>query len=578
MVRLFSRLVALVLVAGALACADTPAAPQFTPSEELTLQQVEADIHWVRGCPTIGPINAIAIILLAHNNPDRRWVVAQLANLDNDVRGRRRERIQARAHAIVDWLLDRQKQGKFRGTDAQLTALINAIYCFAGIDISLTSSANSELVLPGDAEQIVATPEGAAGVQLPANAVAEPTVITVESVDEPQQGGFLDTKLDQYPGFVRVTKQSVGNTALTQPVVVGVCADGVIPAAVRNRLRLGHGKATGFEIAAPGDAGFLSCPNQVASAAARPLWKRLAASVLPAQLHAFQDGFAGGGVGGTVTEFSPFAPVDPQLEFGGGVGGTVTEFIRIPTAVPNTKQRDVRASLVADPCTVGMSGAQLSSDCVPSVRITTRLGTPFVGVPVTWDVTAGNGTVAGKTTVCGGFGATAVTTTNADGRAGICWTLGAVGLNSVRATPGIGGDAPAGVVFVPGSTSFSVTAAPRVPTAMVVIQGGEPQRGVPIGGVVPVAPIVLLTDSFGNPVPGVNVGWEVLPVGTGGDVVNPTATVTGADGRATTTWTLATGAAKMFAFTYVLPDGSTSLGNAPGAVKLFAIFDATTAP
>ncbi len=577
MARLFTRFLALVLVLGALACADTPAAPEFTPTEELTLQQVEADIHWVRGCPTIGPINAIAIILLAHNNADRRWVVAQLGNLDSDVRSRRRDRIQARAHAIVDWLLDRQQAGKFRGTDAQLTALINAIYCFAGIDISLNQSANSELVLPSDGEQVVATTTGDAGVQLPANAVAEPTVITVEKVEDAPASGFLATKLDQYPGFLLVTKQSAGNSALTQPVVVGVCADGVIPAAVRNRLRLGHGKSTGFEIAAPGDADFLNCPNQVAANTERPLWQRLASSVLPKQLHAFQE-FAGGGVGGTVTEFSPFAPVDPVLEFGGGVGGTVTEFIRVPTATPSPRKRDARASLVVDPCSVGTAGQPLDPSCVPSVRLTTRLGTPFVGVPITWEVVAGGGTIAGKTTTCGTFGATAATVTNATGRSGICWTLGAAGSNRVTATPGVGGDAPAGVIFTPASTTFDVTASSGIPAAMTIVQGGFFQRGVPVGGVVPVAPVVRVTDAQGNPVAGVVIGWEVFPGAATPGSVDPPQTITGADGRATITWRLGSGYGSIYAFTYVLADGTTTVVETPGALKLAVSFEATTDP
>ncbi len=464
MIRNAVRALLVLVAAFALACTDAPSAPALPEQSEasaLTLSQASADIHWTRGCPTIGPLSVLAIAIMSHNNEDRRIVVARLGQLSEEVRARRQERIRERAHALVDFLLKRYQAGKFRGTDAQFAALINAIYCFAGIDIDVDSPKNTELILPSDQPQVVLVNNGQAGVQLEANPVTEPTLITVEQLpDTFSNNGFLETKLDQYPGFLLVTKQSENDAPLAKPVVVAVCATGAIPAAVRNRLRLGHGKATGFEIAEPGDASFLSCPTVVGAAKPATGWARVGELLMPKRVQAFQQEF-GGGVGGTVTEFSPFAPVDPELQFGGGVGGTVTEFTRM-----GFKQQSAlldRALAVAGTCSTPIEGAEgspLRDACRPYISLTTRLGTPFIGVPITWDVTLGGGSVAGNSGTCGTLGTTATTATGVTGRAGICWTLGAVGANQVRATPSLGGDAVDGVSFSPASTTFDAIANP----------------------------------------------------------------------------------------------------------------------
>ncbi len=527
MVRLVLRSLVVVLAAFALACSDTPSAPPMSVSDELTLVQAESDIFWSRGCPAIGPLNTLAILLISHNNEDRRQVIARLADLNKEVSARRRARIQERAHALVAWLLDRHAQGKFRGTDAQFAALINAIYCFAGIDLSLESPANTTLILPSDQPQVVTTEDGSAGVKLEANPVSEPTLLTIEQLPDTFDGaGLLATKLDQYPGYLMITKQSENDAPLTRPVVVGVCATGVIPSAVRSRLRLGHGKSSGFEIAAPGNAGFLSCPNQVAAADASPLWKRLATQLLPAAAHAFQDQSFGGGVGGTVTEFSPFAPVDPLLEFGGGVGGTVTEFSRGSFSADLFGKAP--ATFAVD-CSAGAAGMPVMTSCAPFVTLRTRLGTALASVPVTWSVTGGTGTIAARSAAgCGLAGPTAVGATSSLGRAEACWTLGgALGVNGLLATPSAGGDAPAGVTFVPAGFTWSMTSVVGLQGAVVKVSG-DGQSGA--AGTALGAPLVVrVTDAFGNAIAGASVGWQVVD---GAATVSPVAAKTDANGLA----------------------------------------------
>jgi hypothetical protein len=56
-----------------------------------------------------------------------------------------------------------------------------------------------------------------------------------------------------------------------------------------------------------------------------------------------------------------------------------------------------------------------------------------------------------------------------------------------------------------------------------------------IGRPTPEDPTVLVVDRFGNPVGGAEVNWDVT---TGRGSVSSPQTVTGADGKATVTWTL----------------------------------------
>ncbi len=533
MLRTLTRCTLAFVAAFALACADSPSAPPAaTPEDATTLVNAQSDIRWSAGCPASGQLSTLALLLIARNNDERRVVLARLAELSEVVRSRRQERIQQRAHALVAWLLQRYRDGKFRGTDAQFAALVNAIYCFAGINISIDSPKNTVVVLPTDEAQVVTTQTGLAGVNLPANVVTEPTLLTIEEVpDTFPTNGFLSTKLDQYPGFLRITTTSAGGSGLAQPVVVAVCPQGAIPAAVRARLRLGHDASSGFRIEPPADASFLNCPQVIGQAAA-PLWQRLASSLLPRELHAFQDAF-GGGVGGTATEFSPFAPVDPVLEFGGGVGGTATEFTR--SSFSSDPFTVAPAALLSD-CSVGAVSSPVVLECIPYVTVRTRLGTVLSGAPVTWEVLAGNGVLAPRAGgSCGTFGATATGFTSFTGRSEICWTLGPIeGDNRVRGTPAAGGDVPAGVVFEPAHREFTIHA--RFPKALTAISG-EAQTGA--AGALLGEPLVLrATDEAGLPVPGLPITWTVyFPRGAIGSIQVLDA-VTDGNGYARALWTL----------------------------------------
>src|SRR5437667_9580323 len=99
----------------------------------------------------------------------------------------------------------------------------------------------SVIAFPSTTEtQDATTSDGHSGVRVPPKTLTEPTVfaITKLPVDAPPP---LQTKLDQYPGYVSVT----ASTKPSSPVTIAVCPTpppGAPPISpeIRARLRLGH--------------------------------------------------------------------------------------------------------------------------------------------------------------------------------------------------------------------------------------------------------------------------------------------------------------------------------------------------
>jgi hypothetical protein len=461
-VRLFAALAIAALVA---ACGDVR--PSVTAPETPTLAGTPRAPRALEPgtCTDLSTLIAQATVIFGAGSPNLNSVTGKLNNLQHQINTGNAVETAARAHDIVDFVLDKAAEGGLPGTQEQLAEFTSNVYCFAGLDIVVTDPSNSTLIFPTDDEQIVYSADRLAGIQFQANPVNAPTLVTFAGIQPDQYpipgSGPLDTKLDQYPGFYNITAQSAATQVLTQPAVVGVCAAGAIPADVFERLRLGHDASGGFEITPDAEAAFLECPEEVASASlAGRLWQSVAKLVLPAPLHARAKArFLRGGVGGTVTEFSPFAPVDTELRFGGGVGGTVTEFT-IDGESSSLFSGTSAAATTCDPLEAPV-GSPVSINCLPFVRVNTALGTNFQDVPISWAVTLGNGTIAPRAnSVCGTYAASFDTQTAPSGRSSICWTLGDEGLNRVTATPSVGGDAPLGVSFTPAVNTFDATANP----------------------------------------------------------------------------------------------------------------------
>jgi plastocyanin len=161
----------------------------------------------------------------------------------------------------------------------------------------------------------------------------------------------------------------------------------------------------------------------------------------------------------------------------------------------------------------GTTGAALAS---PLRVLITQNGAPQSGVTVTWGAATGGGSLA-----------PASGTTSDAGIASATWTLGpTAGAQTATATA-------AGVTGSPQTFTAQATA----PTGGTVLQkpdaSGDGQTG-PAGAALPQPLRVLVTEN-GAAKSGVAVTWSA---GTGNGSLAPPTSQTGADGIATTTWTL----------------------------------------
>lgn len=150
------------------------------------------------------------------------------------------------------------------------------------------------------------------------------------------------------------------------------------------------------------------------------------------------------------------------------------------------------------------------------VRVTDAHGNPVPGVDVTWAVAAGGGSMSPATA-----------TTDAAGTAAAQWTLGTVA----------GGNTATASVSVLPPVSFTATGTAGAPAALQLVAGdGQMAR---VTRALPDSLAVRAVDAHGNPVPGVSVTWAVT---AGGGSVSPAIATSGANGVATTAWTMGTAA------------------------------------
>lgn len=535
--------VAITAAAVGIACADGPSAPRVDVSAANAVS-----------CPTsVNDLIAQARVLFGPYATDFNSVRGKLQNLDQHLRNGRTAQAQARAHDIVDFTLAQRDAGRLSGSPEQIAAFINGVYCFAGIDIVIDTPEDTWFILPSDQPQILYGLDSTVGISLPGLPVSEPSLLRVEQFD-----GQLNTKLDQYPGFVRITLLNDGGTMLTGRATITVCALGAPSPEVAERLRLGHGiNETGFEITPEPTSADPVPANVVCEEAPTTLLGRVMNTVrevfTPRTLEASAAVSVrrfGGGVSGTVTEFSPFAPVDPYLSFGGGVSGTVTEFSRDAMMMMSTESVDGSCESVP-------VGTDLPAACQPTVTIRTFNGTIFQNVPVDWTVTSDAlGRIAPRSgnldaITCGAYGTTAATTTSLNGNAGVCWQLGGVGMNTVVARARAGGDAPEGVTFVNGDSDAVTFNINVTDVSLAVVQGEGVRANAPFTTTAQVRAV----DASGSPVAGVEVNW----VATGGSVT-PATSVTGADGLATVSWTLGLGTNTLLASVRNAASGVTITG------------------
>ena len=156
---------------------------------------------------------------------------------------------------------------------------------------------------------------------------------------------------------------------------------------------------------------------------------------------------------------------------------------------------------------------------VPVVRVLDAFSNPVAGVPVTFAIVSGGGTVVPTTAVA----------TDANGRARVSsWTLGTtVGLDSLSATAG---PLPSSPVY------FAATALAGAPAHIQKTQGDS--QTVTVGTSVPAVPAVKVTDQFGNLVANTTVTFSVAA--GGGSVTGATPTTNAAGVASVGSWTIGT--------------------------------------
>ena len=172
----------------------------------------------------------------------------------------------------------------------------------------------------------------------------------------------------------------------------------------------------------------------------------------------------------------------------------------------------VAQTIPAESSLVGESAAPL-----PSVLVTNNGGKPVKGAPVTFTITAGNGTVT----------ATSVAT-DKNGLASTGWTYGSVEGDNILAAS-LGSIAP---------VTFKVKTTGGGPAAMV--KANDQQSGV-VGAALAQPAAVIVTNKGGHPVTGASVQFTAA----GGSTLNASgattlAVPTDANGRAETAWLMGT--------------------------------------
>ncbi|MBA3891140.1 MAG: hypothetical protein H0X64_11495 [Gemmatimonadaceae bacterium] len=169
------------------------------------------------------------------------------------------------------------------------------------------------------------------------------------------------------------------------------------------------------------------------------------------------------------------------------------------------------------------------------VRIADRMGAPIGGREITFG--AGGGGTLSATTV----------TTATDGSARVTWTLGKVVAEAQQVTASLG-------LF---TTQFQATVRPAAPSQVRKV-AGDGQTWF-TGSTVPVSPSVVVTDSYDNPISGL----EVTFVPTNSNVTGGVQTTNAAGGATVGSWTLGTS------------DGAASLTATVASAGVSATFNGT---
>ncbi len=205
------------------------------------------------------------------------------------------------------------------------------------------------------------------------------------------------------------------------------------------------------------------------------------------------------------------------LSAAGTALGSYTISARTPTGLTQASTLTVvpattgAASIVANTALTQSAIVHQFVGATPSVRVFDANGQPLAGVPVTYAIGSGGGTLTGANQITDTEGDAALTS----------WQLGqTAGTNTVTAT--VAGLTP---------VTFTATGDPTVPLTIVKVSGDAQTDSA---GKTLLQPLVAeIRDSFANPVPNANYSWAV----TDGTIAPPTGTAN-AQGRVSASWTL----------------------------------------
>ncbi len=164
---------------------------------------------------------------------------------------------------------------------------------------------------------------------------------------------------------------------------------------------------------------------------------------------------------------------------------------------------------------VSTVGEVLSDSLV--ARVEDGYGNPVPNTVVEWRVASGEGTTSPEQAL-----------SDAEGMAKTSWTLGA--------TPGVDNNTVWAILSGIDSVMFTASGLERMPSTLAIGEG-DGQSAI-AGSAVAIAPVALVTDAFGKPVPDAPVTFRVVD---GGGGVTGSPGVTDSDGLATVgSWTLGT--------------------------------------
>ena len=199
-------------------------------------------------------------------------------------------------------------------------------------------------------------------------------------------------------------------------------------------------------------------------------------------------------------------------------------------------------TLVSGSAQTGTTGAALANPFV--VRVTNSAGTVLAGVPVTFAITSGGGTLSSTTATSG-----------ANGLASTTYTAGATAGNAtVTAT-------------IAGGGTVTFTASAVAPVNVITIVSGNSQTGT-VNTAYASPYTVKVADASGNAVSGATVTWSIA---TGGGTLSATTGTTSATGQASTTYTHGATAGSSTVIATIAGGGSVTFTSTAATVNVLTL-------